>query len=193
MSDEQQTYPVSECCYRLRPRISKTCSFQATASTSRHHDLTHCETSGEQTSEQQSHDCLQWFCVTVMETEVSATDIAGRKSRIFSLGATIEAELHKLTAKKMTIVKITPLLWIQVSLSDRKRLTWRQETHFFLVKKKKCPMLVPLAKALLRACATSACRGSAFQQLWTLICQSCQVAADILSFLSNSATDILWQ
>lgn len=60
-----------------------------------------------------------------METEVSSADIAGKKfvgkSRIFSLGATIEAELHKLTAKKMTIVKITPLLWIQVSLSDRKK------------------------------------------------------------------------
>lgn len=63
--------------------------------------------------------------VSLMETEVSAADIAGKKfigkSRIFSLGATIEAELHKLTAKKMTIVKITPLLWIQVSLSDRKK------------------------------------------------------------------------
>lgn len=129
---------------------AKTCSFQATANTSRHHDLTHCETSGEQTSEQQSHDCLQWFCVTMMETGVSAADIAGEKfigkSRIFSLGATIEAELHKLTTKKMTIAKITrdsSLLWIQVSLPKWQEKDWRADKKYlsFSRRRKNVPCL----------------------------------------------------
>lgn len=60
--------------------------------------------------------------------------------------STNEAELHKLTAKKMTIVKITrdsSLLWIQVSLTKWQEKDWRADKKYlsFSWRRKNVPCL----------------------------------------------------
>lgn len=136
--------------------------------------------------------------VSLWWKRVSAADIAGEKfigkSRIFyNWSWTAQTYCKENDNSENHSGLFTAVDPGQSNKVTGKRLTCRQEIPFFLVKKKKCPMLAPLAKAFLRACASSVCRGSGFQQLWTLICQSCQAAANILSFLSNFVTDILWQ